>query len=39
MTIEAFREAVLGSAGNLDVYSHYRGEYLPDEKFFENGPR
>lgn len=34
--IEAFREAVLAAPEISDVYSHYRGEYLPDEKFFEN---
>lgn len=34
--IEAFREAVLAAPEISDVYTHYRGEYLPDDKFFEN---
>ena len=34
--IEAFREAVLAAPEISDVYSHYRGEYLPDDKFFEH---
>jgi hypothetical protein len=34
--VEAFREAVLDAPEISEVYTHYRGEYLPDEKFFEN---
>jgi hypothetical protein len=34
--VEAFREAVLAAPEISEVYTHYRGEYLPDEKFFEN---
>lgn len=30
------REAVLSAPGISDVYMHYRGENLPDRKFFEN---
>ncbi len=34
--IQALREAILAAPEISEVYSHYRGEYLPDEKFFEN---
>lgn len=34
--IDALREAILDAPDFSDVYSHYRGEYLPDEKFFTN---
>ncbi len=34
--IEAFRQAVLAAPDISDVYTHYRGENLPDGKFFEN---
>ena len=34
--IAAFREAVLAAPEISTVYSHYRGEYLPDGPFFEN---
>jgi hypothetical protein len=34
--VEAFREAVLAAPEISEVYTHYRGEYLPDEKFFEH---
>jgi hypothetical protein len=34
--IEALREAVLEAPGISDVYRHYRGENLPDGKFFSN---
>jgi len=34
--IEAFREAVLAAPEISDVYTHYRGEYLPDDGFFEH---
>lgn len=33
--IEAKREAVLKAPVFSDVYKHYRGEYLPDPKFFD----
>jgi hypothetical protein len=34
--IEALQEAVLAAPDISDVYSHYRGEYLPDPTFFEH---
>lgn len=34
--IDAMREAVLIAPNIADVYRHYRGENLPDGKFFEN---
>lgn len=34
--INGLREAVFNAPGIFDVYSHYRGENLPDEKFFDN---
>lgn len=34
--IEALRQAVLLAPNLSDVYRHYRGENLPDGKFFEN---
>lgn len=34
--VEALREAILAAPDISEVYSHYRGEYLPDDKFFEN---
>ena len=34
--IEGLREAVLKAPDVSDVYNHYRGENLPDDKFFEN---
>lgn len=34
--IEAFREAVLSAPDISEVYKHYRGEYLPDDGFFEH---
>jgi hypothetical protein len=34
--IEALRAAVLAAPEISDVYSHYRGENLPDGSFFEN---
>lgn len=34
--IEAFRAAVLEAPDISDVYSHYRGENLPDGVFFQN---
>lgn len=33
---EALRQAVLAAPEISDVYSHYRGEYLPDGTFFEH---
>jgi hypothetical protein len=36
VVIAAFREAVLAAPEISTVYSHYRGEYLPDGPFFEN---
>lgn len=33
---EGYREAVLQAPDISDVYKHYRGENLPDEKFFRN---
>ena len=33
------REAVLGAPDLGEVYSHYRGEYLPDPEFFTNALR
>ncbi|NLY01693.1 MAG: hypothetical protein GXY83_36880 [Rhodopirellula sp.] len=34
--LEGLREAVLAAPVLSDVYSHYRGENLPDTKFFHN---
>jgi hypothetical protein len=34
--IEAMRQAVLAAPDISEVYTHYRGEYLPDGAFFEN---
>jgi hypothetical protein len=34
--VAALREAVLQAPDISDVYNHYRGESLPDEKFFQN---
>jgi hypothetical protein len=34
--IEAFRQAVLEAPDISEVYTHYRGEYLPDDGFFEH---
>jgi hypothetical protein len=34
--IDALRQAVLAAPDISSVYSHYRGENLPDGKFFEN---
>ncbi len=34
--INGLREAVLNAPVISDVYKHYRGENLPDRKFFEN---
>lgn len=34
--IEGYREAILQAPDISDVYKHYRGENLPDEKFFTN---
>ncbi|WP_292942276.1 hypothetical protein [Mucilaginibacter sp. 44-25] len=34
--LAAIREAVLNAPVISDVYKHYRGENLPDNKFFEN---
>lgn len=34
--IDALRQAVLAAPDIADVYSHYRGESLPDEEFFRN---
>src|SRR5262249_16312337 len=34
--IEAFREAVLEAPEISEGYKHYRGEYLPDDGFFEH---
>lgn len=34
--IEALRAAVLDAPDIKEVYTHYRGEYLPDEAFFEH---
>lgn len=34
--IEAFRAAVLTAPDISEVYKHYRGEYLPDDGFFEH---
>jgi hypothetical protein len=36
--IEAFRQAVLEAPDISEVYTHYRGEYLPDDGFFEHAP-
>ena len=33
---DALREAVLGAPDLSEVYTHYRGEFLPDEQFFAN---
>jgi hypothetical protein len=34
--VEAFRAAVLEAPDISGVYKHYRGEYLPDDGFFEH---
>jgi hypothetical protein len=34
--VEAFRQAVLDAPEISEVYTHYRGEYLPDDGFFEH---
>jgi hypothetical protein len=34
--LSALREAVLGAPDLGEVYSHYRGENLPDDEFFKN---
>lgn len=34
--LTGFREAVLNAPVISDVYKHYRGENLPDRKFFDN---
>lgn len=34
--VEALRQAVLAAPEIADVYRHYRGENLPDLKFFDN---
>jgi hypothetical protein len=34
--INALRDAVLDAPDISEVYKHYRGEYLPDGKFFEH---
>lgn len=34
--LNGYREAVLKAPTISDVYKHYRGENLPDRKFFEN---
>lgn len=34
--IEALRQAILEAPDISSVYSHYRGEYLPDEDFFKH---
>lgn len=34
--IEAYREAILDAPDFSDVYSHYRGENLPDRSFFDH---
>jgi hypothetical protein len=34
--IQGYREAILKSPNISDVYKHYRGENLPDPKFFKN---
>lgn len=34
--LDGLREAVLKAPDVSDVYNHYRGENLPDDKFFEN---
>jgi len=34
--LDGLREAVLKAPDVSDVYKHYRGENLPDDKFFEN---
>jgi hypothetical protein len=35
-TIDGMRQAVLRSPGVGDVYTHYRGENVPDDEFFRN---
>lgn len=37
--VTALREAVLGAPDLAEVYSHYRGENLPDAEFFTNALR
>jgi hypothetical protein len=34
--IEGYRQAVLKAPDISDVYTHYRGENLPDQQFFDN---
>ncbi len=34
--IDGLREAVFNAPEISDVYSHYRGERIPDDKFFDN---
>ena len=34
--VDGLREAVLDAPDLSDVYTHYRGEHLPDPKFFDN---
>lgn len=34
--VTAFREAILDAPEISEVYKHYRGEYLPDDGFFEH---
>jgi hypothetical protein len=34
--VDALREAVLKAPDISDVYEHYRGENLPDDRFFDN---
>ena len=34
--VNALREAVMGAPDISEVYSHYRGENLPDDQFFKN---
>src|SRR5205085_6828636 len=34
--IQGYREAALKAPDISAVYSHYRGEYLPDAQFFDN---
>lgn len=34
--LQGYRDAVLATPVVSDVYNHYRGENLPDEKFFAN---
>jgi len=34
--VDGLRQAVLRAPGIADVYTHYRGENVPDEEFFRN---